>query len=153
MAHSPLHMAEPRKALAPISLNTATATDTPVDCLGFDYATIEVSLGVVGGDATVFDIHFTPLSDTAVAAGNKIFGAAGDVATDPARLFQTADAGTIFTYHVNLGSALAASGAALPDGARYLQFVLTTGATTIPCITVWLSRGSPAGTIDGHYIN
>lgn len=144
-----MHKVVRRKAWAPISTNSATVTDTAVDTLGYDYATIELSLGVVGGAATAFDIHFTAADNTAVAAANQVFGAAGS--TGDARLVQTADAGESFIYHINLGTATTTTGTALTAGARYLQFVFTTGATTLSSCTVWLSRGSPTADTSLEY--
>lgn len=139
-----------------------TATDVAVDCLGYDYATIIVTTGTLTADLTALDIHFTPLSNTSLVAGNLVFSAAG--ATGATRLPQDDDDDATFVYHLNLAEAKAASGAALVGGERYLQFVVTAGATAneIAC-TVLLSRGSPipsgAQEVTGdatnvvHYIN
>lgn len=141
---------------------STTATDTAIDCLGYDYATVILTTGTLTAALTAWDIHFTAASNTAVAAANQIFGASGT--TGNSRLPQAGDDDATFVYHINLSSVLATSGSALSAGARYLQFVATAGATAneLAC-TVLLSNAAQVPTdateVTGdstnvvHYIN
>lgn len=109
--------------LAPISTNSAAVTPLTCDTQGFSYALAVVTFGVIGGAATVFRIEesATDFSGAAITA----YTAAGS--TGNLRLPQTADAGKTFVYGVPLGGARK----------RYLQFAITTGATTL-CSVQWI---------------
>lgn len=107
--------------LAPISLNSSAATALTCDTLGFNYAVATVTFGVIGGAATVFKIQESE-SDF---SGADITAFTGTGSTGNLRLPQTTDAGKVIEYHVNLASRK-----------RYLQFAITTGATTLVSV-VW----------------
>lgn len=112
--------------LAPISLNSAACTPLTCDTQGFSYAAALVTFGVIGGAATVFRIEesASDFSGAAITAYTAT-GSTGNL-----RLPQTGDAGKTFLYGVPLG------GARL----RYLQFAITTGATTLVTVNWILSR-------------
>lgn len=116
--------------LAPISINSGAATALTCDTLGFNYATAVVTFGVIGGAATVFKIQesATDFSGADIAA----FLGAGS--TGNLRLPQTGDAGKVFVYNVQLGG----------PRLRYLQFAITTGATTLVAVDWILTRGNQA---------
>ena len=108
--------------LAPISLNSAAGTSLDVDTKGAAYAVFTVSLGVVGGAATVMRV-------TECATDNGTFtaitGLSASGSTGNGRLPQTTDAGTLFKFFVPINGARK----------RYLNCEITTGATTLVSIT------------------
>lgn len=114
--------------LAPISTNSGAVTPLTVDTLGFNYATMIATFGVIGGAATVFAIQESE-SDF---SGSAITAFTGVGTTGNLRLPQTADAGKTFVYHVALGG----------TRMRYLQMLCTTGATTLLSVQWALSRAN-----------
>ena len=122
--------------LAPISLNSAAATALTVDTLGYAYAVATVQFGVIGGAATVFKIQESE-SDF---SGSNITAFTGSGTTGNLRLPQTSDAGLLFEYHVHLRK----------NRMRYLQFAITTGATTLVSVTwkLWRADQMPSSNTD-----
>ncbi len=114
--------------LAPISLNSAAGTALTCDTLGYNYMTVEVSFGVIGGAATVLKLQESE-SDF---SGSDITAFTATGSTGNLRLPQTGDAGKVFKYHVALGGARK----------RYFQMQITTGATTLVGIKFELSRAN-----------
>lgn len=112
--------------LAPISLNSGAGTALTVDTAGYAYATWIITLGVVGGAATVFKLQESE-SDF---SGADVTGFVASGSTGNLRLPQTGDAGKVFMYQVALGG----------TRKRYQQFQITTGATTLVSIVCLLSR-------------
>lgn len=108
--------------LAPISLNSAAGTSLDVDTKGAAYAVFTVSLGVVGGAATVMRITEC---ETTGGTFTAITGLAASGSTGNGRLPQTTDAGTLFKFFVPISGARK----------RYLNCEITTGATTLVSIT------------------
>lgn len=114
--------------LAPISINSGAATALTCDTQGFNYALAVVTFGVIGGAATVFKIEESATDFTGAAI--TAYTAAGS--TGNLRLPQTTDAGKTFVYGVPLGGARK----------RYLQFAITTGATTLVSVQWILFRAN-----------
>jgi len=114
--------------LAPISLNSAAATPLTVDTLGFSYALAIVTFGVIGGAATVFKIQESATD----FSGADITAYLGVGSTGNLRLPQTADAGGVFVYGLPVGGIRK----------RYLQFLITTGATTLVSVNWVLGRAN-----------
>lgn len=115
-------------ALAPISLNSAAATTTTIDTLGYNYLVVEVSLGVVGGAATVLKLTE---SDSSGSGYSDISAFTASGSTGNLRLPQTGDAGTVIKYFVNLAGRK-----------RYIKPEFTAGTTTLVAIKGELSRAN-----------
>ncbi len=113
--------------LAPISLNSAAGTSLDVDTKGYSYAVFTVSLGVVGGAATVMRVTEC---ETTGGTFTAITGLSASGSTGNGRLPQTADAGTLFKFFVPVQGIRK----------RYLNCEITTGATTLVSITCDLYR-------------
>lgn len=113
--------------LAPISINSGAATALTCDTLGWSYATAFVTFGVIGGAATVFKVQ----ESASDFSGADITAYTASGSTGNLRLPQTGDAGKVFVYGIPLGG----------PRKRYLQFAITTGATTLVSVLWVLSRG------------
>jgi hypothetical protein len=122
--------------LAPISLNSTGATPLTCDTLGYSYALCVCTLGVVGGAATVWQVQESA-TDFSGAAITALTGAGS---TGVLRLPQTADAGKTFAYGIQLGGLRK----------RYLQMVITTGATTLVCVQWQLFRADQVPNTDAE---
>ncbi len=114
--------------LAPISLNSGAATPLTCDTLGHNYAFCVITLGVVGGAATVMKVQesesdFSGADITALTA----VGTTGSL-----RLPQTTDAGKTFVYGIQLGG----------SRKRYYQLAITSGATTLWSVQWILTRAN-----------
>jgi hypothetical protein len=123
---------EVRQILHPVSLNSAAGTTAAIDTKGWRHLRIVVNLGAVGGAATVFRLQESN-DDGSADAYVDITGMVAAGTTGDTRLPQTTDANKPVIFDLSL-----------LGRDRYIDFQITSGATTVVSATAILSRGEQA---------